>query len=195
MAYEELIRSMEVDAQLRVHEVHDQARRSVEETQEAARRQAQEIRERLLAEAGRRIEVERHQRLYRAREEIKAGLAQVREEYLRRAGDLAEELLGRLREDDGYPGVLERLTREALDSLSEPGGRVHVDPRDEAIARGFVDRLPGTPALIADLDAAGGVVIDSVDGRIRVDNTFASRLTRAGEVYRRDLFDHLFGSR
>lgn len=195
MAYEELIRSMEMDAQLRVQEVQSQATRNVEETQEAARRQAQEIRERLLAEAGRRIEVERHQRLYRAREETKAGLARVRDEYLRRASDLAEERLGRSREGDGYPGVLERLTLEALEALSEPGARVHVDPRDEAIARAFVERLPGTPVLIADLGVAGGVVVDSADGRIRVDNTFASRLARAGEVYRRDLFDHLFGSR
>jgi len=195
MAYEELIHSMEADAQLRVQEVRVQTRKSIEETQEAARRQAQEIRERLLDEAGRRIEVERHQRLYRAREEVKAGLARAREEYLRRAIDLAGDRLGRLREGDGYPGVLERLTREALDALSEPGAQVHVDPRDEASARALVEFLPGKPELIPDLDATGGVVVDSADGRIRVDNTFASRLARAGEAYRRELYDHLFGGR
>jgi V/A-type H+-transporting ATPase subunit E len=193
MAYEELIHSMEADAQLRVQEVRVQARKSIEETQEAARRQAQEIRERLLDEAGRRIEVERHQRLYRAREEVKAGIARAREEYLRRAIDLAGDRLGRLREGGGYPGVLERLTREALDALSEPGAQVHVDPRDEASARALVEFLPEKPQLIPDLDAAGGVVVDSADGRIRVDNTFASRLARAGESYRRELYDHLFG--
>ncbi len=195
MAYEELIHSMEAEAQLRVQEVRVQTRKSVEETLEAARRQTQEIRERLLDEAGRRIEVERHQRLYRAREEVKAGLARAREEYLRRAIDLAGDRLGRLREGDGYPGVLERLTREALDALSEPGARVHVDRRDEASARAFVESLPEKPQLIPDLDATGGVVVDSADGRIRVDNTFASRLARAGEAYRRELYDHLFGGR
>lgn len=195
MAYEELIQSMEADAQLRIQEVRNETRRGIEETQESARRQAQEIRERLLAEAERRIDVERHQRLYRAREEAKASLARVREEYLRRAADLAGERLARLREGEGYPGVLERLTREALDALSEAGARVHVDPRDEASARAMMGDLPGELQLIADLNADGGAIVDSADGRIRVDNTFASRLARAGEVYRRELFDRLFGSR
>ena len=195
MAYEELIRSMEADAQLQVQEVRDQTARSIAETRETAGRQAQENHERLLAEAERRTEIERHQRLYRAREETKAGIARVREEYLRRAIDLAGIRLGYMREGDGYPAVLERLTLEGLDALSEPGGRVHVDPRDEAAARAIVQKLPGPPPLVMDLDAEGGVVVDSADGRIRVDNTFSSRLARAGEVYRRELFDRLFGGR
>lgn len=195
MAYEELIHSMEMDAQLRVQEVRDQVRRSVEETQEGARQQAEQVRERLLAEAGQRIEVERHQRLYRAREEGKGGLARVREEYLHRALELAGERLLYLREGDRYAGALERLTREALDALGEPGALIRVDPRDEAAAREIVKALTGTPRLIADLDTAGGVVVESADGRIRVDNTFASRLARAGEIHRRELYDHLFGER
>jgi vacuolar-type H+-ATPase subunit E/Vma4 len=145
MAYEELIHSMEADAQLRVQEVRNETRKSIEETQESALGQAEEVRERLLEEARRRIDIERHQRLYRAREEAKAGLARVREEYLRRAVDLAGERLARLREGDGYPRVLEGLTREALDALSEPGARVHVDARDETSAQAFIGRLPGEP--------------------------------------------------
>ncbi|MEN6341239.1 MAG: V-type ATP synthase subunit E family protein [Methanospirillum sp.] len=193
MAYEELIHSMEADAQLRVLEVQEGARGEIEEKREAARRQAAEIRERLLADAARRIEVERHQRLYRAREETKAGLARVREEYLRHAIELAGGRLGALRGADGYAGVLESLTREALEALGEPGARVRVDRRDEGAARAIVQDLPGQPLLIPDLDIAGGVIVESADGRIRVDNTFASRLARAGEVYRRELYDRLFG--
>lgn len=195
MAYEELIHSMEADALLRVQEVREQARRSADEAQESAGRQAVEVRERLLAEARRRIEVERHQRLYRAREETKAGLASVREEYLRQALVLAGERLGRMRDGNGYPRVLERLTLEALEALAEPGGRVHIDPNDEAFARELLEKLPGQPVMIADLEAPGGVVVDSADGRIRVDNTFDSRLARAGEAYRRELYDRLFGGR
>ncbi|HIH03603.1 MAG TPA: hypothetical protein HA263_07075 [Methanoregulaceae archaeon] len=194
MAYEELIHSMEMDAQLRVQEVQNQTGKFIDETKESARRQAQEIRERLLAEAEQRIDVERHQRHYRAREEAKAGLARASEEYLQRALGLAEERLGHFREGDGYPGILEGLTREALDALAEPEARLHVDPRDEPSARALVGDLPGKPVLIPDLDVTGGVVVDSADGRIRVDNTFTSRLARAGEVYRRELFDRLFGS-
>jgi V/A-type H+-transporting ATPase subunit E len=193
MAYEELIRSMEADAQLRVHEVKEQARRSVEETREAARREAEAVRRRLLDEALRRIEIERHQRLYRAREETKAGFARIREDSFHRAIGLAGERLRRVREGDGYAGVLERLTREALDALGEPGARVHVEPGDEPVARAFLGALPGQPALLADLDSSGGVVVDSADGRIRVDNTLDSRLARAAEVYRRELYDRLFG--
>ena len=85
MAYEELIRSMEMDAEFRMQEVRKAARACAEETLEAARGCAAGIRAGHRDDVERRIEVERHQRLYRAREEVKAGLAQAREEYLRRA--------------------------------------------------------------------------------------------------------------
>ena len=52
---------------------------------------------------------------------------------------------------------------------------------------------PDGPLVTPDLETAGGVTVDSVDGRILVDNTFDSRLVRAGEVYRRELYDRLNG--
>lgn len=193
MAYEELIHSMEMDAALRIQDMRAAAQACVDETLETARRQADEIRAGHITEARRRIEIERHQRLYRAREEVKAGLARVREEYLQRAVAAARGELARQRDQGGYPEVLERLVREALEALGEDGARVHVDPRDEAPVRALLARLPDGPLMTPDLETAGGVVVDSADGRIRVDNTFDSRLARAGEVYRRELYDRLYG--
>lgn len=193
MAYEELIRSMEMDAALRVREVRAAAEAGIEETLDAARRQADEVRGDHMAEAARRIEVERHQRLYRAREDEKAGIARVREEHLESAVAAAREELACRRGQDGYPDVLKGLLHEALDTLGEDGPRVHVDPRDEATVRALLEDSPGGPPVLPDLETAGGVVVDSADGRIRVDNTFESRLARAEEVYRRELYDLLYG--
>ena len=193
MAYEELIHSMEMDAALRVQEVRTAARAFVDETLKTARGHADEICAGHLAETERRIEVERHQRLYRAREEVKASLARVREEHLQRALAAAREELARWRDMVGYPDVLERLVREALEALGEDAGRVHVDPRDEAFVRALLASQPDGPLVTPDLETAGGVTVDSVDGRILVDNTFDSRLVRAGEVYRRELYDRLNG--
>lgn len=193
MAYEELIHSMEMDAALRVREVRAAAQAQIEETLEAARRQADEICTAHLADTERRIEIERHQRLYRAREEVKAGLARVREEYLQRALAAARESLAGQRDQVGYPDVLERLVREALEALGESGARVHVDPRDAACVRASLGHLPDRPEITPDLGTAGGVIVESADGRILVDNTFDSRLARAEEVYRRELYDRLSG--
>ena len=195
MAYEELIRSMEMDAEFRMQEVRKAARACAEETLEAARGRAAEIRAGHRDDVERRIEVERHQRLYRAREEVKAGLAQVREEYLRRAMAAAHAALARQRGQRWYAEVMERLIREALEALGEGGARLHVDPRDEETVRALLPRLPGGLPMMPDLETGGGVAVDSADGRIRVDNTFDSRLARAGEVYRRELFDRLIGGR
>ena len=90
---------------------------------------------------------------------------------------------------------MERLIREALEALGEGGARLHVDPRDEETVRALLPRLPGGLPMMPDLETGGGVAVDSADGRIRVDNTFDSRLARAGEVYRRELFDRLIGGR
>jgi V/A-type H+/Na+-transporting ATPase subunit E len=193
MAYEELIQSMEMDAALRIREVQAAAESCVGETLEAARRQADEVRAGHMAEAASRIEVERHQRLYRAREEAKAGLARIREEHLRSAVAAAREELACRRGQDGYPDVLEGLLREALDTLGEDGARVHVDPRDEATVRALLEHPPGGLPVLPDLETTGGVVVDSADERIRVDNTLESRLARAEEVYRRELYDLLYG--
>lgn len=193
MAYEELIHSMEMDAALRIQDVRTAAEACVDETLETARRQADEVRAGHMAEATRRIEVERHQWLYLAREEVKAGLARVREEHLRSAVAAAREELACRRGQDGYPDILKRLLREALDTLGEDGARVHVDPRDEATVRALLQHPPGAPPVLPDLETAGGVVADSADERIRVDNTFESRLARAEEVYRRELYDRLYG--
>ncbi len=193
MAYEELIRSMEMDAALRVREVRAAAEAYIEETLDAARRQADEVRAGHMAEAARRIEVERHQRLYRAREDEKAGIARVREEHLENAVAAAREELACRRGQDGYPDILKGLLHEALDTLGEDGARVHVDPRDEATVRALLEGSPRGPPVLPDLETTGGVVVDSADGRIRVDNTFESRLARAEEVYRRELYDLLYG--
>lgn len=193
MAYEELIRSMEMDAALHVREVRAAAEAYIEETLDAARRQADEVRGGHMAEAAKRIEVERHQRLYRAREDEKAGIARVREEHLENAVAAAREELACRRGQDGYPNILKGLLQEALDTLGEDGARVHVDPRDEAIVRALLEGSPRGPPVLTDLETAGGVVVDSADGRIRVDNTFESRLARAEEVYRRELYDLLYG--
>lgn len=193
MAYEELIHSMEMDAELRIYEVRAAAQALVDETLETARRQADEIRAGYTAEAERRIEVERHQRLYRTREDLKADLARVREELLQGAIATARESLARQRDQSGYPDVLGQLVREALETLGEDGARVHVDPRDEATVRGLLAHLSDGLSVIPDLETAGGVVVESADGRIRVDNTFDTRLVRAGEVHRQELYGGHFG--
>jgi len=193
MAYEELIHSMEGDADRRIQEVRLQVRAAVDEERETVHRQIAEIRARLADEGEARIEVERHQRLYRAREETKAGIARVREEYLQRVIATAEEELALLRGRDEYRAVLEELVHEALAALAEPGARVHVDPRDESTVQAILAGLAEPVKLVPDLTVAGGAVVESADGRIRIDNTFEARLVRAGEIHRRELYRRLFG--
>ncbi|HOT93577.1 MAG TPA: V-type ATP synthase subunit E [Methanoregulaceae archaeon] len=193
MAYEELIASMERDAERRIQEVRQQAEAAINEEREFVRRQAEELRRRIQREGEARIEVERHQRLYRAREEERAAFARLRGEYERQVIDAAGERLAQLRGSDRYSSIMERLLLEAVASLGEPGGRVHVDPRDEALALGILARsLPGVE-LVADISTMGGAVVTSSDDRIRIDNTFEARLVRASEDFRRELARRLFG--
>ncbi|NLX49236.1 MAG: hypothetical protein GXY82_05070 [Methanospirillum sp.] len=193
MAYEELIRSMEMDAALRIQEVRVAAQAFVDETLGAARQEADRITAGQLAEAERRIEVERHQRLYRVREDLKADLASIQEKYFRRAIAMASDDLAHRRSDGGNPDVLEHLIREALEALGEKRARVHVDPRDESAVRSILAGLPGELEAIPDLETTGGVVVESADGLVRVDNTFEARLSRAAEVHRQEIYRRLFG--
>ena len=97
MAYEELIASMERDAERRIQEARQQAQAAIDEEYDNIRRQTDELQRRIVSEGEVQIEVERHQRLYRAREEMKTEIARLRDESEQRVIALATERLADVR--------------------------------------------------------------------------------------------------
>lgn len=104
--------------------------------------------------------------------------------------DVERRLEGRMQafiqgDPAGYSAWLQRLIASAAATIERPALRVHANPQDHQRLFAHWDavqaQLPaGQRATLADspIPTLAGVLVESEDGRIRVDNTFEGRQER-----------------
>ena len=183
-----------------VEDIRDDARTRAEEIREAAQQRAEEIVAEAEAEADelvadreaaveRQIEQEREQALSSAKLEAKQARLEARRDVLEDVRDQTETALAELSGDRR-----EELTRALLeDAAGEFDGDIVVYGRadDESLLRSLVDGRDGH-SYGGDHDCLGGVVVESEQSRVRVDNTFDSVLADAWEDSLKELSTRLF---
>jgi V/A-type H+/Na+-transporting ATPase subunit E len=162
--------------QLEAREITDQAERKAQDEMERAREQREarfedekgkliaEVRgdaARILAEAS----IKERQKLAGTKAEIIAELV----------NGIREQLAG-ARSDDSH---LLSLIREAAGGLEAAKVRIYVSSRDAGTARKLVEGdkgLSGSIVEIKESDFLGGVIAEDIDGKLRIDNTYETRL-------------------
>jgi V/A-type H+/Na+-transporting ATPase subunit E len=193
LTYEELMASIDATAAERKREIIEQAKTEAEKIQKAALARAAAIREEALTETKRRLAQERQKALGQVREEGKIEILRRRNGIADRAFEAAGSRVLALRASADYRGVARRLTEEAI-GLAGGGDLVlHVDPGDKALFEGILRDLGRNCDVAADLPGAGGLTVTSRDGKILVTNTLESRLFRAREILKGEVFDRLSG--
>ena len=98
-----------------------------------------------------------------------------------------------MRQHPGYPGIFEKLVHEAIGAVGEDRFSVHIDKRDEEILRKSLSAMQVSCEVFTDLECAGGLVVSSPDGTVVISNTIESRLERAQERKKHDIYSVLFG--
>ena len=148
--------------------------------------------------AGKEVEQAKKQRVARLEEEKGKILQQTREEAARieaqalvkaRQGlsrakaDVIDEIIGsvkkRLLETSSDKNLLMGLIKEATATLGISEGRVYVSPKDISMVQRLLEGDRGLTGKIVEIkenDCAGGVIVEDINGRIRVDNTYETRL-------------------
>lgn len=173
------VRAIEADAQTQAHEILHAAQTEAIHLREDARLSA-------LAPAAR----DQFRVAQQAQHQALQIVVGAHEALVDTAIQRTRERLATLRSDPVYPAILSRLVDEALadlrQSLTDDSPIcLEADPRDRALLEPMVRD--------ADLDvrytlnAWGGVIASSSDGRITVFNTLESRLERAMPYLRRCL--------
>jgi len=79
----------------------------------------------------------------------------------------------------GGAGYLMPLIKEAIDVLGISKGRLYVTPKDMAAVRKLVEQdkdLAGKVAEFKEHKSLGGIIVETIDGRVRIDNTYETRL-------------------
>jgi V/A-type H+-transporting ATPase subunit E len=193
MAYENLLKSVEESAQEKERELLDKARSIVQAISEETKNQASALQKSLLEEAKKSVAVEKNKLMYVTKGENKEKLIKTKEQVFATAFSEAEQSLSQIRKDPKYPVILKNLALEALGALGGEKIHVHVDKQDENLIKGILSDLNSSGKVKTDLQTAGGLVVSTPDGSVNISNTLESRLERAREQKKLQIYTALFG--
>ncbi|ELY92825.1 V-type ATP synthase subunit E [Natrialba hulunbeirensis JCM 10989] len=191
MSLDTVVEDIRDEAHARAEDIRDEGEARAEEIESAAEADAEEIRESAEQEADREIEQLREQRLSSAKLEAKQKRLEARRDVL---GDVREEVEAELTALEG--DTREELTRALLDAAStefDEGDDVSVYGRadDQDLIESILDDYDGY-AFAGEYDCLGGVVVESEQSRVRVNNTFDSVLEDVWEDNLREISNQLF---
>jgi len=193
VSYENLLKSVEESARKRERELIEKARAAVGSIDKTAREQADDIRRSLIAEAEKAAAIEKNKLMYGVDAENKSHMISVREELFSSAFAEAKLRLSSLRNRPEYPAIFTSLTVDAVGALGGGTFQVQVDRRDEELCRKTLAALDLHVEIIPDLDSAGGLVVSLTDRTVIISNTVESRLERARERKKQEIYAILSG--
>lgn len=193
MAYENLLKSVDESAEERERELKETARITIESLRKKAHGQAEQIRQSHISDAEKSAAIEKNKLMYLAGAENKARLIKVKEQLFAAAFNEAKLRLSRLRNDPEYPVIFKKLTVNAAASLQAGRFHIHVDKRDEELCKKTLASLNLNAEIIPDLTSAGGLVACLPDRSVIISNTVESRLERAQDLKKLEIYSILTG--
>jgi V/A-type H+-transporting ATPase subunit E len=193
LTYEELMASIEATAAERMQEMKEKARAEAEGIRRAAAEKAAGLHKEAMERAKKKVEAEREKMVSRMRGEVRLELLRRKQEVSDRAFREAGERILAARTRPGYRLIARRLAEEAIGQVKGSDIVFHVDPRDRSLFEGILADIQRNCEIATDLATAGGLTVTSKDGRFSVTNTIESRLSRARELLKGEVFSILYG--
>ncbi|MDK2869935.1 MAG: V/A-type H+/Na+-transporting ATPase subunit [Pyrococcus sp.] len=185
------------EAEQKIKYILEEARKEAEKIKEEARKRGESRAEWILRKAKTQAELEKQRIIATARLEVRRKKLSVQEEYISRVLKEVTSKLSNLSEEEYLETVL-ALLKEAIKELEVKEIRVYsnektlalISSRIEEIRRelGDVSIEIGSP-----IQTIGGVVVETKDGNMRVDNTFEARMARFESELRSKIAEILFG--
>ena len=134
-----------------------------------------------------KLEEEKNKLIEKAREEATRILAQssitARQELLLARTRIIDEIISRVKKtlsgissDESSPL---NLIKEAINALDVDKARIYASPKDASVVRKLVARdkkLADRIIEIREFDGTGGIIVEDIDGKTRIDNTYDTRL-------------------
>ena len=165
----------------------DKVRAEAQDIVKEAETRAEERIERAKKQQEAKLEEEKNKLIEEAKEEATRILAQssiaARQELLLAKTRIIDEIISRVKkalsEISSDKGSLLDLIKEAINTLDIDKARIYVSPKDVSIVRKSLKgdkKLAGRITEIRELDGTGGVIVEDIDGKIRIDNTYDTRL-------------------
>ena len=186
MAIEDILRALEEQGRADCEACTEEARAHAAQILEDAREKAASIHEHHMSAIERSARTDAMKRVNAARLKGRMQISGIRGEGLNGVFDTAQAQLVKLHQRPDYPVLFASLAREALDGVDGPVV-IRVSAADADLARQTVAQLGIAAEVRGDLDTAGGLVVESADGKIVRRNTFEDRLERARPYIQADV--------
>jgi V/A-type H+-transporting ATPase subunit E len=175
MGLETVVDDIKQEARARADEIVDEAEQESDETLSEARQEAESIVEQAREEAKKEAEDLREQEVSSAKLEARKMVSREERDLLAELrADVRDELAGL---EDGREDLTRSLLEAGVEELGDEEGAVYAAEGDEELVEDLVDDVDGFE-YGGTTDVLGGVVVESADGEVRVDNSFDSVLER-----------------
>lgn len=134
-----------------------------------------------------KLEEEKGKMLQGAKEEAARIAAQAsvkaRQELSKAKADVINDIISRVKKElsgvSSDKSLLVDLIKEATQVLGFDKGRVYAAPKDVSTVRKLLEKDKGLSSKIVEVkehDCLGGVIVEDIKGRTRIDNTYETRL-------------------
>ncbi len=135
----------------------------------------------------RKFKEEKNRKLLHAKSEASKILAQAslkaRQEILSEKAVIINEIIDKVKTEISQDAIDKELflslIKEAVDTLEADKARIYVSPKDMGVVQEIIrvnGELKDRIIEVKELDCMGGVLAEDIDGMVRIDNTFETRL-------------------
>jgi V/A-type H+-transporting ATPase subunit E len=190
MGLETVVDDIKQEARARADEIVAEAEEESDDVLSEAREEAETLVEQAREEAEKEAEDLREQ-------EVSSAKLEARKMVSREERDLLADLRADVRDElaaleDGREDLTRSLLEAGVEELGDDEGAVYAAEGDEELVQDLVDDVDGFE-FGGTTDVLGGVVVESANGEVRVDNSFDSVLERVWNDSLREVSAHLLG--
>ena len=169
---EAILDKVRVEARDIIKEAEGKARERVEKAKKQREAKLEEEENKLIEEAKEEATRILAQSSITARQELLLAKTRIIDEIISRV----KKTLSGISSDESSPL---NLIKEAINTLDVDKARIYVSPKDVSIVRKSLKgdkKLADRITEIRESDCSGGVIAEDIDGKIRIDNTYDTRL-------------------
>jgi len=169
---EAVVGKVKLDAQNIIREAEEKAQEEIEKAKKQREVRLKEERGRMLGEAEEEVARILAQASIKARQQLSSAKADT----IAKIIDGARKELSRISSDESY---FLNLIREAMEGLGVDKGRIYVSPKDVSTVKKFLEadkELSGKIVEVRESNCLGGVIAEDIEGKLRIDNTYETRL-------------------
>jgi V/A-type H+-transporting ATPase subunit E len=169
---EAVVSKVKLDAQSITKAAEEKAKEEIEKAKKQREVRLEQEKARMLGEA----EEETARILAQASIKARQQISRAKADAIAKIIDSAHKELSQISSDESY---FLNLAKEAMDGLGADKGRIYVSPKDVATAKKLLEADKEFSSKILEVKESnfmGGVIAEDVEGKLRIDNTYETRL-------------------